>query len=725
MRRHSLAIWTSVLFLLAACSDGGGGGGVAGTALPEVSVSTPAPATTGDTEPAGESAGALPSVPEGYLRFIDETAGADPTPQQTLDWLVSATGLEIPGASAVYGDLVGEVGSLTAEINWLTLHWSSFTPEQQAALQAAFGRPAVSSARQARGRAEVVDDARSIVQELLPVVSRLTGVAIDPLAVSVREIPQVELDTALAGTNPASLREGVLPDEGLNWMGGESTGYCDIMVGSLFAAAGSAARRGALAHELSHCAVIQRYDYSPPRTPGWWDEGGAAYAGEVAVSDSAIPFGRNWWSLFFGGNKRDAAGHVLYSFTADEKGYSAIGLFAWAGEARGPEAMVREWVNRFADPNRLDWMLGGAVGSAPRGASLAAYAMAAVRQPWGPRWTMRGVNLANHGAAGTGRTLTPVSVAPNVSRAITLGAGRTDVAAAFRLDPGPSVDLLAVQLNGYGGVTAQGRGELVATGSPVTQVFCIGPACACREPIAGVTPVAIDRGVSPVVALAGDIGAAPVLGIQGYDLPDDGTCDPCPGAAAAGAVNRARADVGDDLLCEPPDSAPPVTEASGSDGCLVGTWHLDPNLQATEFRRAIAATGDTPPEYRVGGSYVVVFGSDGSLSFTATQWSLEGDEKGPPGLGSDEPVPFTVRFVVDGAVTGSYRSAGGVLTLINSAGNISGTVSITMMGQTVPMDVPADLLKLEPAATSSYTCSGSTLTLTPQVPNAIPIHLTR
>ncbi len=356
MKRRGAQWWLSALVVLGACSGGGNTSSDTTTAPSAVDTSAPGTTVPADIE-----------VPEGYQQFIDETEGATPDPQQTLDWVVSATGLAIPGATDTYGDLVGQVGSFTGEIEWLTLHWRSFSDEQQAALKAAFARPTdTSSGLLARRPSDVEDDARALVAELLPSVRAVTGVAVDALAVSVREIPQVQLETALAGTNPASIGDGFVPEEGRDWLGGDSTGYCDIMVGSLFSTASRAAQRGAIAHELVHCAVLQRYDYSPPETPKWWDEGGTAFAGEVIATDSRIGFGPSWWAEFFGGNAQDARGRRAYSFMTDTRGYSAIGLFAWAGEQRGAQALVQEWVTRFADPARLDWLLGGAPGSADR-----------------------------------------------------------------------------------------------------------------------------------------------------------------------------------------------------------------------------------------------------------------------------------------------------------------------------------------------------------------------
>ena len=716
-RRLALAVIPTLLLAAVSCSDGGSSATTASTAGTEEGMQL-AEADTG-----------------AWGRLIAELDGAEPTAQQALDWYVTLSGSDIPGATAKYGSVEGLV-SYTHVLHWFEELWDEFTPDQQAALTADFafvdGPPTTATGgSSAAGRIAGAEPAwlRQMLVDANEQVSTLLGHRIDMANVVTRHVAAAALGTAMAeaGGNPARV------------FGRRVSSECLIAYGDALLAAPRSQQLSALAHELTHC---HQHDASTAGSadahkelPTWYVEGSAGWIGEVVAGNSGLPAARTWWSSYFYGNARTPAGLVGYSFLGDSTGYTAIGMFQWAAERTSTAAIAGGLLTHMNESteDKLNWLFGTA-GTPEREQIAAKWAAQASRRTWSANWNMNGVGLGALGLAGAGRTLNALQLRPGMELAGQGNAGSQLTAISLSIVPTAQVDLIAVGVTGWSVVTGGGAGEKFSTAARLAQVYCVGEACSCRSARAGgVEPVRIERGTSVAIAMASDVGIGVRWSIKGYDLPDDGSdCDPCPEAGAA-RPSHSPADSPTGVAA-PPDpvcggTVPVATteETGDGGGCLVGTWQVNNTVMSATFLRTVSTPGGGAPpsdftHSEVTGTWVLTLGADGSMTMTATNWALKGTIAGPPGLGVNPNPMIDITVTFNGTVTGRWTASGSSFTVSRAAGQLGAKSTASFAGQTFDVTGPnMASLPLAGNSTSTYACGGGMLVLTPNVANAMAL----
>ncbi len=716
-RRLALAVAPVLLLAAVSCSDGGSS------------------ATTASSTATTDEGGQLTEADTGaWGAFLTELDGQEPNAQQVLDWYVSLSGSKIPGATAKYGSVDGLV-SFTHVVDWIEEQWDGFTLEQQAALQADFafvdGPPITATGGSAAARRIAGAEPAWLRQMLVDVneqVSNLLGHHIDMANVVTRQVSASTLGTALAEAkgNPSHL------------FGGRVSSECLIIYGAALAAAPRSQQVSALAHELTHC---HQHDASTAATgdghnelPAWYMEGSAGWVGEVVAGNSGLPAAQTWWSSYFYGNARTTSGLLGYNFLGDSTGYTAIGMFQWAAERTSVAAVGDGLLTHMNESteDKLDWLFGTA-GTPEREQLAAKWAAQASRRSWSANWNMNGVGLGALGLAGTGRTLNALQLRPGVELSGQGNAGTNLTAISLSIVPTAQVDLIAVGVSGWSVVTAGGRGEKFSTAARLAQVYCVGEACSCRSARAGgVEPVRIEPGTNVAIAMASDVGIGVRWSIKGYDLPDDGSdCDPCPEAGVARPAHSPARVAG---VAAPPDpvcggTVPLVTaEPAGGDAtCLVGTWQVNNTVMAATFLSTVTTPGSGAPpsdftHSEVTGSWVLTLGADGAMTMTATNWALTGTVAGPPGLGVNPNPMIDITITFNGTVAGRWTASGSSFTVSGAGGGLSAKATASFAGQTFDVTGPnMTNLPIAGNSSSTYTCGGGVLVLTPSVANSMPM----
>jgi hypothetical protein len=714
MRRTSLGPLTIAILLFApSCSGGADDADDAG--------SDPSAVVDADSTPGAEDTG-----PWGAL--IADLQGEEPSPQQALDWFVSLSGAEIPGASAVYGRVEGPV-SFTHVLEWLEHDWEQFSTEQQVALQTtlALVDPQAAGAGAAVRRPLAEPQwLRDLVVDTNRQVGTLLGHTIDAANIVTAEINDGSLGTGLAEArgNPSHL------------FGVRVSSECLIVYGGGFLAASRAHQLSALAHEITHCHQHDASTFATAEAHSsiakWYQEGSAGWVGEVVSRNSGFPMARSWWSVYFRGDAVTPAGLWGYALAADSTGYSSIGAFQWAAERMGEQELARGILTHMNESteDKLDWLFGDA--GTPSRERLAAQwaAQASRRSGWGANWYMAGLGLAAHGLASSGRSPNELQLRPGVELTGAGNVGTQLAAITITIVPTAGVDLISLGATGWSVVTAEGRGEKFSTGARLGQVFCVGAACSCRAARSEGPPIEIEPGTKVVLAMASDVGVAARWSVKGYDLPDDGSdCDPCP---AAGPARRSPAGAAPpDPVCGGNTESTSVPTTVDEGGCLVGSWLVDNTVMGAAFLRAVSTPGGGAPpsnftDAQVTGTWTLLIGADGSLVMTASGWTLSGTATGPPGLGSTEEVEFNIAITFNGTVSAGWSASASRLTITGASGLLAAKATATVYGQQFDVTGPSlSNLPLASNSTSSYTCDGGVLVITATASNAIPLTFNR
>ncbi|MEQ1699199.1 MAG: hypothetical protein ABMA25_03770 [Ilumatobacteraceae bacterium] len=425
---------------------------------------------------------------------------------------------------------------------------------------------------------------------------------------------------------------------------------------------------GQVAHEIFHCF---QYDLGPiDAVPMWIREGEAAYAGEIFAGGTAMS--TLWWGRWIEEPTRP--------LTARK--YDAIGLYALSN------AMGTDPFGYFDDLMRTPTWATFEAAVGPRVKDFLATHYA--NDPaWGSEFTIVGP-----GAPRTQARRVPVTWAGNTASLTRSFAPDAIAAQVFGFEvPG---QVLVVSSNGFGGLHFA-NGAVAYFRGGFLGAFCVQPGtCVCpgeggeREGLVDASPFGF-LGVGP--------GENPTLTSQSLE----------------------------EYCASPTPTTTVAPDGPGGDGCVIGTWNVDNAVMAAVFQRTVTtATPGAPPtdfvSSEVTGTWTLQLAPDGAMTMTASNWSLTGHLLGPGGLGSDEPVPIDITITFNGTVTGRYSAADGSMTFSETNGGLSAKATGTVMGQTFDATTP-QLANLPIAgnSTSTYTCGGGVLVLTPTTPNSMPM----
>lgn len=147
-----------------------------------------------------------------------------------------------------------------------------------------------------------------------------------------------------------------------------------------------------------------------------------------------------------------------------------------------------------------------------------------------------------------------------------------------------------------------------------------------------------------------------------------------------------------------------MAAAAGGPDCLVGEWELDSEAFLEQLATAMAeeSGGQDMTIDFAGGSYLVSMQENGQFLAEREDWSFE--------MGSPE---GTFRVTIDGEDTGTWEADQSSLTVSNVETSSVLTTQAVVDGELV--DLPQGTMPLTDTdavgETSTYTCSGDTLTV--------------
>jgi hypothetical protein len=571
---------------------------------------------------------------------------------------------KVPGASVPAGR-VETIGSATIAVSWVFAHWAELTAEQHAAVLAALGATAVTTAPAAYIEAPV----RAPAPTTSPNVACLTADSAGAAPYRT-QLAGIESEISAHLGRPLTVDKAVFlsvntkdieqPSLMYTWAcdnGKTATGKitgCTIhinpkTVGGTFS---DAEVRSFLIHEVTHCFLYDRFGMPYDAMPAWYVEGAPTFAMEV-LGTSSTRLGSIWKDYLDTPTKPLA-----------QRAYDGLGFFVHLAES-GTDV----W--KSIDP------IGAAMVGAGGAGTAAGWQAAGVRtefaQSWGSgfvqgrypgqAWTSTGPNLPpyrpalDNGNLPNGGTLTLSSV-PFAAAVSHLNVGATVVL----VNPGPAT----------GGRLSLGAGADTALGGGP---YCTLANCACPAGSPGadtrfekMTPGEAFLGIS-----GGDKGGSVTL--VGQSLPD--FCAKPPVSCLVGQWTS----VGFDI------ATAHITEHGGAGVKM----HIDPKGNGT-----VVFTGMAPVTFTTTTSNPAI---TGQLTYAGT---TTGVMKLPPG----------------GASSGQWESAG--------PGTVSGliaTVQITspFKASLPPMDVAklasgiagaGDAVSKPELMSGTWTCTGDTLVTT-------------
>jgi len=414
--------------------------------------------------------------------------------------------------------------------------------------------------------------------------------------------------------------------------------------------------RSQIAHEVFHC--VQYWSHGGANWPLWAGEGGAGWVGEAFAGGSGMS--GTWWARWI---DRPRMSLVTRS-------YDAIGLFA---------LVDRLGANAFQVA--LDAAGTGSLATvtAATGDELLDLWGTHYGDPaWGPEWSVVGPGA-------------PATRAPTEAFAPVLDGGPSFVTDS-RNDPGTSATAIefaapgdVLRMTGFAGLHGGvrfGDGTVVAV--TASGDFCLTPGgCVCPAGSTGGGPT---RPVGSNQVFVG-LGPGSSSGPQFEALSLERFC-----------------------TSPVPDSVPAAPE-DGRDGCLVGRW---------VSTRAIMPTDASINETVSGGAGLVeVFGADGTLTVDASAVSAIVAVVDAP---EDQRFKTTVTYT--GAGSGTWSTSGGRLAVagvdlggfrIDYVSEIIGIGIVVQDG--FPMNDPRfGALGAGGIGSGDYTCNGSTLLITNDIP---------
>jgi hypothetical protein len=343
---------------------------------------------------------------------------------------------------------------------------------------------------------------------------------------------------------------------------------------------------------------------------------------------------------------------------------------------------------------------------------------------------MNGVGLGALGLAGTGRTLNALQLRPGMELAGQGNAGTQLTAISLSIVPTAQVDLIAVGVSGWSVVTGGGAGEKFSTAARLAQVYCVGEACSAGRRAGGVEPVRIERARAWRSPWHPTSASACAGRSRATTYPTTAATATRARGRRAPAIRRPTRRPALPPLPDPCGGTVPVatTEETGDGGgCLVGTWQVNNTVMSATFLRTVSTPGGGAPpsdftHSEVTGTWVLTLGADGSMTMTATNWALKGTIAGPPGLGVNPNPMIDITVTFNGTVTGRWTASGSSFTVSRAAGQLGAKTTASFAGQTFDVTGPnMASLPLAGNSTSTYTCGGGMLVLTPNVANAMPL----
>lgn len=512
----------------------------------------------------------------------------------------------------------------------------------------------------ARPAGSTLEEGRAVVRDAMSFITGRIGRSLDGIVITTALQPFLDGDTGRQ--NFANLAEGAVATRKLSADPNGALYYdeCNIRFNA-DAPLDSEAFRGAVAHEVYHCFQYDLRD--PAAIPLWAKEGSAAYVGEVFVDGDRFYAG-GWWGRW-----------LRPTLPLTSRSYDAIGLFSLAA-AMGHDPF------RFLDTLLLDPRFDNLVALTDPSIQDRLATHYANRSAWGPEFTIAGPGFGGGSPEPSTLRFTGMVATPSTAFAPGVVAAQVYRFAA----PG---EVLVVESSGHGGVYFEATGASAFFGGGYLGAFCLLPGgCVCpgetsaREGLQQGAPDGF-LGMGP--------GGSPTLTAQTLDE-----------------------------FCAA--TVPTTTMAAGTaDGCVVGEWAVDDGAMAATIIDALTRpTADAPAvtvtRVEIDGTWHLSLGADGSMTSTVEGWVVDSTVIGPPGLLGPEEVPIGIEVTLKGVQTAKYTASGGAYLLTETTGATQTTGYLTIFGTSTPF--PASMtagFPTEAASSNTYTCSGSTLVITPGV----------